>query len=573
MDDVNAFTDDQLGYTALHFSVQKGHQSIAKLLLDYGADINACTKKRETVLHLLCENEEVDLSFMQFLLQYGEAALINECNQDGKAVLHIAAGKNNIKLVELLLNFGADIHLTTEPYKHTPLYSALESGHSEMAHLLLQRGADAQASTEPLLYHACNHAVIDESLVRILFERGHGTVNTTDTYGVSAVHLLAMKGHVELLTLLLDNGADIHETSTGPDYGYTALHFACRASHVPMIRLLLERGADIHGRANGKTPLFLCHDATVAELLLDHGADINARTKTGKTILHHLCLPDFQHYYDIDMSVVRLLLKRGASEHIKEPVGEWDATPLHYAAMNHNRYELMELLLDSGADIHAAKKGRTVLHVACSTKDKEVPSVRLLLERGASIYINTPDDKGNTPLFAAISASNLDLVRFLLENGADVNLLLEEGTALHKSVSQSPCSREMVELLLDHGADVILVADKGPTVLSLACSNAGGDKCAVVRLLLERGAKVHINMETPDGDTLLRKAVSRKDRDLAMLLLDYGADFRAVYKSPTLLHDVCTRIEIAGEMTRLLTERRAAAKQLETTNGKAHRRS
>jgi ankyrin repeat protein len=157
-------------------------------------------------------------------------------------------------------------------------------------------------------------------------------------------------GNVELVKLLVDNGADINIRSSFD--GHTPLYWLPKKNPKEIIDLLIEEGADVDVKdyLGGKTPLFyaLFHSIfsdkdykKIAQALIDNGADINAEDINGNTILH-ACAGDKDSMDSIDF-----LLKNGANVNSKNYSGE---TPLHGALCSGGK-EIARMLLDSGADI------------------------------------------------------------------------------------------------------------------------------------------------------------------------------------------------------------------------------
>ena len=102
--------------TALHFSAEKGHVDVAKVLLRNGADVNAVQVVKRTALHLASENGHVDVA--KLLIQNG--ADVNAVDDDEKTALHYVAENGRVDLVNVLIQNGADVNAVTK-YKSTAL--------------------------------------------------------------------------------------------------------------------------------------------------------------------------------------------------------------------------------------------------------------------------------------------------------------------------------------------------------------------------------------------------------------------------------------------------------------------
>jgi ankyrin repeat protein len=107
-------------------------------------------------------------------------------------------------------------------------------------------------------------------------------------------------------------------------------------------------------------------------------------------------------------------------------------SPLHHAASS-NRLQIVQLLLDRGADVNAKDhNGRTPLHVA--SLEGEMQVVHALLDRGADINIQTKN--GSTPLHDAVCVLHVEYARALLDRGADFHRVDNKGrTPLHFAAS------------------------------------------------------------------------------------------------------------------------------------------
>jgi ankyrin repeat protein len=116
----------------------------------------------------------------------------------------------------------------------------------------------------------------DLATVRTLLENDASLVDARDSDGSTPLHCAAWKGHANVVTLLLDNGADVNAKNTNDHWGDTPLHAAAHGNQRAAAEVLLARGADIHAlNTFGRKPLdeTEAHRATaVANLLKKHAA-------------------------------------------------------------------------------------------------------------------------------------------------------------------------------------------------------------------------------------------------------------------------------------------------------------
>ena len=239
---------------------------------------------------------------------------------------------------------------------------------------------------------------------------------------------------------------------------------------------------------------------------------------------------------DQDRAAVRSLLDQKADVKAAQPDG---ATALHWAAYRED-LEIVDLLIPAGADVNAASEyGLTPLALACSTRNAAV--VGKLLDAGADP--NLAPWSGVTPLMTAANTGNADVANLLLARGADVNAAESRRgqTALMWAIAAG--HPNVARLLIEHGANVSARSHRyqeenfSPMVLEAysadvpATSQGGftpllfaarvGD-LETARLLVSKGADV--NESTPVEGNSLVVATSAGHEDLAMFLLEQGAD-------------------------------------------------
>jgi ankyrin repeat protein len=235
-----------------------------------------------------------------------------------------------------------------------------------------------------------------------------------------------------------------------------------------------------------------------AKRLIEDGANVNASSRDGWTAL--MSAADKGH-----LEIVKLLVAHGAKIDARYYNS---ATALMWAAGS-GHAAVVKFLIDNGADINSQEQGgswigalggcddtlvgRCWYHTSMrtplifATQSGHVEVVKLLLEKGADFSLR--DAKGMTALMHAAHYDNFDIVKLLLASRADVNVSAENGrTALMLALaplrSENPVN--MVRALLRHGADVNASDRNGRTALSMAQDSGLTE---LVQLLKERGAK------------------------------------------------------------------------------------
>ena len=288
---------------------------------------------------------------------------------------------------------------------------------------------------------------------------GHGVdVEAREGWrGQTALMWAAAENNATIVQPLVDAGANVNAQS---DEGFTPLVFAVRAGHTNTVEALLDAGSDVNlTLPDGTSPLVVAvinahYDLGV--LLLERGADPNASGQ-GWTALHQLVWarrpnrsfnnpPAFPTGTVTDLELVRALVSHGANINARqtaEPpdgyrnaLNRIDATPFLLAAKAVD-LELMRLLLNLGADPFLTNEdGTTPLMVAAGvgiwssgespgSSEEALEAVRLMLELGDSV--TTVDANGDTALHGAVMRGSEDLLLFLIDRGAKLNIVNEKG--------------------------------------------------------------------------------------------------------------------------------------------------
>jgi ankyrin repeat protein len=360
------------------------------------------------------------------------------------------------------------------------------------------------------------------------------------------------------------------------EYWYTpAIHFAVREGHAEAVQLLLDAGADPEW--NG------LHDGSLIEMARERGhievAELleETRDRRGRIVAQPAEHPIHAAARKGKLRAVRALLDADASlVHLGNPSG---ATPLHLA-IHANARDVVTLLLDRGADVHAFRGSARGLSggfwtdlqaidlaIWCNRRRRgDVRIPRLLIARGATHdltvaaalgdldrvremldadpgRIREARPSGRRPLSAAVEFGHTDIVRLLLERGADPNWdepTAPKGRSLHSAAGDGNLT--MVELLLAHGADPNSMVDSSgsatftaskPKIRSLLIAH-GGTLDPFLNWIGEGDEFVRRVAENPEGTPLgdaLTTLCTLGKRDLLDRLLGTGIRLPTVLTS------------------------------------------
>lgn len=312
-------------------------------------------------------------------------SLVHSRDEHGMTPLHMAACFAGDELIDLLLNRGAGPN-AYDSDGWSPLHAAVDEGRREVADRLLKAGGRLDVFTAAGLGRSMEVAALLRADPSAVHAREGGS-------GGTALHWAASSGHVQVLELLLDQGADVNARAwprapeEGDDWnGYgTPLHLAARRGRAAAVAFLLRRGAEVDARTTtGHTPLGLAAarcDPEIVALLLANGARPDALT------LHEAAALGFFE------RVKELLLAGPGAADARDKLGR---SPLHEAAA-HGQAKVAELLLAHGADINGCDNFRqTPLHHAATHGRHEL--FALMVQYGGDPEME--DDCGCSPRFS-----------------------------------------------------------------------------------------------------------------------------------------------------------------------------
>ncbi len=429
-EDVNAVTPD--GTTALHWAVHHGEAEMVQRLIRRGADVHA--ENHYGATPMMEAAVRGDVRVMRMLLDAG--ADVESRNADGQTALMVIARTENLEAARLLLSRGADPNAVEQWRGQTALMWAVAQNRPGMAALLLEAGADPNV-----------RSFVNEHRRQIT---GEPRYVWRPPSGWTPLLLAAREGCLTCVELLLDAGADI---DMGDPEWVSPLLIATMNTHFDTAAYLLARGANPNKWDwRGRNPLFTAVDLIIVptggrpdlpptdkttaveltRLLLEAGANPNLQIKLnpgyrntkddrgseGPITIGSTALARAAKTFELE--AIDLLAAHGALVDLPNDAG---VTPLMVAAGTGS------LERDTRGDYHRP-----------DTQERAIATIQKLLDMGADI--NAQSANGRTALFGAALWGWTDVVSFLAENGARLDIADNQGLivldAALGSISRGP---------------------------------------------------------------------------------------------------------------------------------------
>lgn len=443
------------GFSALHAAVRRGDLEIARRLLAAGADAEAATEYGVTPLSLAAENGNAAL--VAALLDAGASA--NATSRDRQPVLLSAALSGNVPTLQLLLERGADANAQEPVQGQTAVMWAAARGNDEAIATLVAAGADLAAKSAGgfsalLLAVRENRSRAVAQLIAL-----GANPNDVAPDGTSALNVAIVNAYFDVAAELLEAGAD----PNAPDPRGSALHTVAWL-HKPGTTWDAIRAFSVPETAPRPTG-----DVTalaLARLLLERGADSNKRATFREN--------RFRKDLGQALQPPGLMLGR----HYLTYNG---ATPFYVAARNGD-YRLMEILAEFGADATIPNVGGVTPLMAAAGLDyfegeapgpltgvpeaERLEAVKLALKLGNDIDART--DFGDYPLVGGPSMAR-DTYPENFDDLAGLGVgdpRFDGMTALHGAVISR--QESILRYLIDQGADVAARNELGWTPLIMA---------------------------------------------------------------------------------------------------------
>jgi ankyrin repeat protein len=459
------------GYTPLHLAAQVGHANVIAPLVAAGAPVTVATATGATALMHAAHSGSTDA--VRILIENGADPNVTE-TANGQTALMFAAAADRIDAVKLLIARGADLHVTSRVQDFAALTMTNDADQNGVPRPQAPRGPgpDVPGITRPFNYNELigKHG----GLAALHFAARQGAIATTEALikaganvnqrgagdQTTPVLVAAINGHFDLVTVLLDHGADPNLASIGgvtPLYAVINVQWQPRSfypqpraylqqktGYLDLMKKLLDKGADPNARTNRNT------------WFTQYNFDLLRTDDSGAT-------PFWRAAYASDIAAMKLLMQHGGDPNIPTmrvaqrgnfqggTRGGSDRDPLNRQPVPTGGPGTPPLVATAGAGYSEGFAGNA--HRFAPTG--MLAAVKFLIEE-VGVDVNAEDEDGSTAVHNAASRGDNEMILYLVSKGADVTKVNRRGQTT-VDMANGPVQRtqpypETIKLLMSLGA-------------------------------------------------------------------------------------------------------------------------
>ncbi|PCG18900.1 ankyrin repeat domain-containing protein [Brachyspira sp. G79] len=406
----------------------------------------------------------------------------------------------------------------------TPLFLAVQFGYNDLAKEFIKEGADVNARVDDMeteggmdmLYYAVRNN--NPEMTKILIDKG---LDKNRDYGYEystyLTDIAIGNNNLDILKLLVKRG----------DSKETLIPEAVRENNIEMVKYLLSIGQDIDAQRfyDGfwvDSPLKVAAEngyIEMAKFLIDEGANLNSADDYMLYAYNNYDITKLlvdNDIFNLNTNTTReeaiTLAKNSKYHEIEKLLSSEDSNNIDgydelMNAISKGDMKELEKLIKDDTDLNKQYDNITPLGLAAARNDKEM--VKFLVEKGADI--NLEDGYGYTPLIIAMKYRNIGLVKDIIDLKPDLNAICSAtgDTPLTYLVREVWFGTDACYYMIKNGADVNKKNDNGDTPLIVAVENVIGSY-GMLGVIINMGADY--NIKNREGKTAMDIVIEEDDK-------------------------------------------------------------
>ncbi|VDI67910.1 Hypothetical predicted protein [Mytilus galloprovincialis] len=493
--------------------------------------------------------------------------LITTKDENGMTTFIVSCLRGFADLIDYFLSIGAAIDVQIGLF--TPLTAACRDGHLQTVKSLLYKGAAINKTNfdgETPLYTACFGGHYD--LIKILIEKG-ADINKQNIYNHTPLYVSSLEGHKNIVNMLIENGANIFKCSD-------SLIGATNGGHDQIVETLITKDFDVNiVDIQGRTALAIaCEEGftKIVKFLVDNNADVNMLDIERETCLH-------KAYRNGSIEVIQTLLAKRADVNMTNRNGQTSADvsmtgcitmdAVLFNTSENVQLETNESVITSGTPKETSyqpipdtisellRYKWTPLYAACMRGDVE--TVKSLIKNRANVNMKT--DSGELSLVAACQQGHGILIQMLQDEGADINQALLSAVQRDKEravkilmckgiysgfkrgdFSYKGCGwKWLMKVACEHKSTTVIgiLLQKSDDALlidthTITCTACTHELHQIVEFLIKKGPEFNYHCNE-DESTPLYSACKKRFNRVVEMLIENGVELNEANKNGTTL--------------------------------------
>ena len=376
--------------------------------------------------------------------------------------------------------------------------------------------------------NAINNGASLESVKYLIELEGHDLAELTHD-GRTYIHWAALRGRTDLVKYLMTQ--DIKKDVVD-DHGYSVLNFAANGGRTEkdLYEFLLANGSSVleenhHGASTILLLTPTLDNFEMVDYLLSKGASLEAKDDDGSGLFYYTARRG-------NIAMMDMLIEKGLDYKGFNNIGANAMIAAAQGGRRANGLEVFKYLEDKGVQVNVTTSDSTTPLTAIAGRSNDPEVIKYFMAKG--VDINQANKEGNTPLMMAASRGDLKIVEFIEMNSNTLNAVNTQGqSALTKAVEAN--SATVVKYLIEKGAQSDIVDADGNTLAYYLLQSYNPrnveDFESKIEILQSQG--VDLGKKQANGNTLLHLAAEENNQYLVEKMLALGVDVNAANEEGT----------------------------------------